>query len=172
MAHRVPGVPHRSSSSALLAALAWLSLCLQTGCTAPTAPRPESTGSRPPNILLILTDDLRHDVLGCAGDRVAMTPAIDALATHGVRFRNAFVTTSICAASRASIFTGLHERTHGYTFGTPPLADDILARSYPTLLRQSGYRTGFVGKFGVRIAEGGATEMFDVFRPSGQTYAK
>jgi len=74
---------------------------------------------RRPNILFLLIDDQRNDTLGCAGHPIIKTPVIDSLAAEGVRFRNAFVTTSICAASRASILTGLYERTHGYTFGKP-----------------------------------------------------
>ena len=77
--------------------------------------------SRRPNILFFFIDDQRYDTLGIAGHRIAQTPAIDNLARQGVRFQNAFVTTSICAASRASVLTGLTERTHGFTFGTPPI---------------------------------------------------
>lgn len=72
-----------------------------------------------PNIVFFLSDDHRWDRLGCAGHPVLKTPNIDRLAAEGVRFPNMFVTTSICAASRASILTGLYEHTHGYTFGTP-----------------------------------------------------
>ena len=103
-----------------------------------------------PNIILFVTDDQRDDFLGCAGHPVLRTPVIDGLAADGVRFANAFVTTPICAASRASIFTGAWERRHGYTFGTPPLAAGLVERSYPAVLRKAGYRTGFVGKYGVR----------------------
>ena len=53
------------------------------------------------------------------------------------RFSNMFVTTAICAASRASFLTGLHERTHRYTFGTKPITDDHVAISYPALLRKA-----------------------------------
>ena len=124
----------------------------------------------PPNVLFVLTDDHRHDHLGCAGHPVLKTPHIDALAARGVRFANAFVTTSICAASRASIFTGRYEIAHGYTFGTPPLSAGLVAESYPAVLRRAGYRTGFVGKFGVKTAGGrgdgvGPAEMFDTFVP-------
>jgi len=117
-----------------------------------------------PNILFFLADDQRNDTLGCAGHEILETPNIDRLAREGVRFENAFVTTSICAASRASIFTGLHERTHGYTFGKPPVAKRHVEASYPFLLREAGYRTGFVGKFGVGV-EGSPRRMFDVFKP-------
>src|SRR6186997_899001 len=65
-----------------------------------------------PNVLFILTDDQRFDLLGCAGHPILKTPNIDKLAGQGVRFRNMFVSTAICAASRASILTGKYERTH------------------------------------------------------------
>ena len=113
-----------------------------------------------PNILFILVDDQRGDELGCAGDPYIQTPNIDGLAERGVRFKNMFVTTSICAASRASIFTGLTERTHGYTFGRPAVSAENVATSYPVLLKEAGYRTGFFGKYGVGMQSSGA--MFDV----------
>ncbi|MEM9159663.1 MAG: sulfatase-like hydrolase/transferase, partial [Verrucomicrobiota bacterium] len=75
---------------------------------------------------------------------------------------------SICAASRASLFTSLHERTHGYTFGTPPISQEHQNASYPALLKAAGYQTGFVGKFGVNFADGRrATDeiLFDFYRP-------
>jgi len=118
-----------------------------------------------PNILFLLTDDQRYDAMGCAGNPIVRTPHMDALARGGVRFRNAFVTTPICAASRASLFTGLYERTHGYTFGTPPIRDRHLDLSFPVRLKQAGYRTGFVGKFGVGVERGGQARMFDSFAP-------
>lgn len=105
----------------------------------------------PPNIIFILTDDQRWDMLGCAGNKIIQTPNIDEIANAGVRFTHAFVTTPICAASRASIFTGLYERTHGFTFNEPPLKKEFTDFSYPVLLKQAGYRTGFVGKFGVSL---------------------
>ena len=118
-----------------------------------------------PNILFFLSDDQRHDQLGAAGHPVLETPTIDALAAAGTRFMNAFVTTAICAASRATIFTGLPERSHRFTFGTPPLERRHTDRSYPALLREAGYRTGFVGKFGIDVEPGAVRAMFDVFEP-------
>lgn len=115
-----------------------------------------------PNLLFILVDDQRHDELGCAGDPYIQTPNIDSLAEMGVRFKNMFVTTSICAASRASIFTGLTERTHGYTFGKPAVSSENVSTSYPVLLKQAGYRTGFFGKYGVSMQTKGS--MFDTFK--------
>ena len=118
-----------------------------------------------PNIVFFLVDDQRNDTLGCAVHPILKTPHVDCLASESVRFRNAFVTTSICAASRASIFTGLHERTHGYTFGKPPVPASYTDTSYPALLRQAGYRTGFIGKFGVGVTIGAKEAMFDSFTP-------
>src|SRR5215831_9804436 len=83
---------------------------------------PLQAEDKKPNILFILSDDQRFDALGCLGHPFLKTPNLDRLAAQGVLFRNAFVTTPICAASRASILTGRYERTHKYTFGTPPLA--------------------------------------------------
>lgn len=118
-----------------------------------------------PNILFVLTDDQRFDALGCAGNPVVKTPTLDSLAAKGVRFGNAFATTSICAASRASILTGLYERTHKYTFGTPPVRREHTDVSYPLQLRRAGYRVGFVGKFDVLVQPGETDAMFDVFVP-------
>lgn len=123
-----------------------------------------------PNIVFFLSDDQRNDALSCAGNAVVRTPMIDKLAARGVRFENAFVTTSICAASRASILTGMWERSHQYTFGTPPLDSQLVSASYPALLKAYGYRTGLIGKFGVNVPNGSTAEMFDEFQPQSQPY--
>ncbi len=113
-----------------------------------------------PNIIFILTDDQRWDALGYAGNNIIQTPEMDLLAKEGVYFKNAFVTTPICAASRASIFTGLFERTHGYTFGQGNINGHYIKKSYPVIMKQAGYYTGFFGKFGVRYDS--ITSLFDV----------
>lgn len=127
-------------------------------------PAPACAAERP-NIVFLLADDMRWDMMGCAGNPIIHTPHLDMLAADGSRFTNSFVTTAICAASRASILTGLHERTHRYTFGTKPIAAEHIALSYPALLQEHGYHTGFVGKFGVGVPPGATKEMFDSFAP-------
>lgn len=128
-----------------------------------------SGATRPKNVLVFLTDDQRFDQMSCAGHPVLRTPHIDGLAARGVRFTNSFVTTSICAASRATFLTGLHEGTHGFTFGTPPLAASH--PTWPALLRANGFHTGFTGKLGVKLgAKSG--ELFDWFRPMSPPYLK
>ena len=104
-----------------------------------------------PNIIFILTDDQRWDALGVAGNSIIQTPEMDALARTGTYFKNAFSTTPICAASRASILTGLYERTHGYTFQKPRLKQPYADIIYPKLLKENGYHVGFFGKLGVVI---------------------
>ena len=121
-----------------------------------------------PNVIFFLSDDHRADFLSCAGHPIVQTPVIDSLAEKGVRFENAFVTTSICAASRATLLTGLWERSHKYTFGTPAIAEAKVDASYPAVLKSKGYRTGFVGKFGVNAGKGGTAKMFDSFVPLGR----
>ncbi len=103
----------------------------------------------PPNLIFILADDLRWNTLGCMGDRIIQTPNVDRLAAEGVLFRNHFVTTSICAVSRASIFSGQYARRHGINDFATPFTAAAWAQTYPALLRKAGYRTGFIGKFGV-----------------------
>ncbi|QCW99563.1 DUF4976 domain-containing protein [Aggregatimonas sangjinii] len=103
-----------------------------------------------PNIIFILTDDQRFDALGYAGNSLISTPEMDKLAKEGTYFSNAMVTTPICAASRASILTGLYERTHNFNFQTGNIRESYMTHSYPTILKGKGYKTGFYGKYGVR----------------------
>lgn len=105
--------------------------------------------TKKPNIIFILTDDQRWDALGVAGNLIIKTPQIDALANAGTYFKNAFSTTPICAASRASILTGLYERTHGYTFQKPELQEPYAKIIYPKIFKENGYHVGFFGKLGV-----------------------
>lgn len=125
-----------------------------------------------PNIIFILTDDQRWDALGYAGNKIIQTPNMDELAKSGLYFQNAFVTTPICAASRASLFTGLYERTHDFTFGKPKLRDGYMYQSYPYLLRKAGYKTGFVGKFGVKVNEGIEDSLFNTCVKTSYPYLK
>jgi arylsulfatase A-like enzyme len=117
-----------------------------------------------PNLLFIITDDQRADMMGVVNP-ILHTPNMDRLAKEGIRLQNAYVTSPICAASRASLLTGVVERTHQLNFGTPPLAEAFVERSYPTLLRNAGYHTGLIGKFGVNTEVGATETMYDAFVP-------
>ncbi|MFC2120820.1 sulfatase [Bacteroidota bacterium] len=130
----------------------------------------EDLNKEKPNFLFILTDDQRWDALGAAGNSIIHTPNMDELASTGIRFNRAFVSTPISAASRASILTGLYERTHGYNFGTVPIQKSDTDASYPVLLRNAGYRTGFIGKFGIKVEKDVREEMFDQIKSGGWAY--
>ncbi len=102
-----------------------------------------------PNIIFLLADDLRYNSLGCMGNSIIKTPTIDRLASHGTLFKNAYVTTSICCISRASIFSGQYAaRHHIYDF-TTDFSESVRRNNFPALLKRNGYYTGFIGKYGV-----------------------
>lgn len=106
-----------------------------------------SAQSRPRrrNIVFILSDDHRYDAMSCAGHPWLKTPHLDRLAAGGVHFQNAFVTTSLCSPSRASILTGLYMHAHKVQDNFTPL--DGTLPTFPALLQKAGYRTGFYGKW-------------------------
>ena len=85
---------------------------------------------------------------------------MDKLAKGGTYFKNALVTTPICAASRASILSSMHERSHRYTFQTGDIKQEYMENAYPKILKNAGYFTGFYGKFGVNYKK--LDELFDV----------
>ncbi|EON74968.1 Arylsulfatase [Lunatimonas lonarensis] len=128
-----------------------------------------------PNIVVVLADDMRWDYLGAIGaNSVVQTPNLDKLAAEGTLFRNAFVTSAICTPSRTSILTGMYERRHGVTFGSNSvMTEEAYAQTYPMLLRENGYYTGWVGKNhtpvgksekGLGYKSGVMEESFDYWR--------
>ena len=123
--------------------------------------------SRRPNIIFLLTDDQRDNTLGAWGHPFVETPNLDQLVGQSVRFSNTYIAEPVCAPSRVSIFTGMHERIHGVGFTSAYLlTEEQWSRTYPALLRENGYYTGFIGKFGVEYYtfRGKAAEKFDFWR--------
>ncbi|MDG2122813.1 MAG: sulfatase [Verrucomicrobiales bacterium] len=119
--------------------------------------------ARQPNIIFLLTDDQRWDTLGCYGNDIIHTPNIDALSKRGITFDRAFVTSSICAPNRACILTGQYAARHGMWSFDKTLTPGQLSITYPALLKKSaGYRTGFIGKYGVGKPPG--PDVFDFNR--------
>ncbi len=102
-----------------------------------------------PNIIFLLTDDQRADTIGAMGNSIIHTPEIDTLAEQGVMFKNTFVTTSICMTNRACIFTGQYAARHRIWDFNTPFTEEQLADTYLGQLKAAGYRTGFIGKWGV-----------------------
>lgn len=104
-------------------------------------------GATRPNILFLFADDQRFDTMGCAGHPIVRTPTIDRLAKEGVRFQNAFVTTSVCWVSRAVVLTGQWARSHAQRDAIPTVTQTAIQTMFPVELRKAGYRTGHFGKW-------------------------
>ena len=105
------------------------------------------------NVLFIIADD-ESPTLGCYGDAVAVTPAIDAVAADGLIFRNAFATTASCSASRSVVMSGLHNHRNGqfghtHHFHKFASFHDVARLSLPRVMARAGYRTGRIGKYHV-----------------------
>lgn len=133
------------------------------GCDTERAER-SAAARKQPNIIFLVTDDQRADTMGCTGNTIIQTPNMDALAANGVRFKNAFVTTSICASSRASIFTGQWTRRHGINDFRTHFTPEALAQTYPMLLSQAGYRIGLIGKYGVGLKRDLPIDKYDYWK--------
>jgi N-acetylglucosamine-6-sulfatase len=100
-----------------------------------------------PNILFILSDDHRYDLMGFHKDAPEWleTPAMDRLAKEGAHLANAFVTTSLCSPSRASILTGQYMHHHRVVDNQRPVPKGTVF--FPQHLQKNGYQTGFIGKW-------------------------
>jgi N-acetylglucosamine-6-sulfatase len=103
--------------------------------------------TRPPNVVVVLVDDMRWDDLGIEGHPFAETPNIDELARAGVRFRNAYATTPLCSPSRASILTGQYAHTNGIVDNTARDSASHRLATFAQPLARAGYQTGFFGKW-------------------------
>lgn len=141
-----------------------------------------------PNFILIITDDQRFDALGVAQGQQGrisrfpwlQLPTLDSLAATGTYFKNAFVTTSLCSPSRASILTGQYTRSHGIRSNN----DQFNMASFASELKRFGYYTGYFGKWHMGNQSGprpgfdhsysfiGQGEYFDAdFQYNGKAYA-
>lgn len=105
---------------------------------------PES-GRKRPNILLITSDQHRHDCYGFAGRRIR-TPFLDGLAAGGTRFDAAITPNVLCQPARASILTGLLPLTHGVSDNQVPLDPRLGEAGFAGILSAAGYDCGFIGK--------------------------
>ena len=97
-----------------------------------------------PNILLVMSDQHRADMMGCAGDASALTPALDALAAEGVRFSRVSCQGPLCMPARASFMTERYVRDHGVYTNSSEIPPD--SPTYAWALREAGYHTSLLGK--------------------------
>lgn len=110
-------------------------------------------GAAEKNVIFFITDD-ESPTLGCYGDPVAKTPAIDALAADGTLFRNAFATTASCSASRSVVMSGLHNHANGqyghqHAYHKFSSFNNVISLALPRVMAEAGYRTGRIGKYHV-----------------------
>jgi choline-sulfatase len=97
-----------------------------------------------PNILLVMSDQHRADMMGCAGDASVLTPTLDAVAAEGVRFSRVSCQGPLCMPSRASFMTERYVRDHGVYTNWEEIAPD--SPTYTWALREAGYHTSLLGK--------------------------
>ena len=100
-----------------------------------------------PNLIVILSDDHRYDFMGFMEGSPAFleTPNLDRMAKEGAHLQNAFVSTSLCSPSRASILTGQYMHHHRVVDNQRPVPDGT--RFFPSTSKQAGYQTAFIGKW-------------------------
>ena len=120
-----------------------LLLCL------PFAPTFAAETPPPPNILLILADDLGYGDLSCNGGKIP-TPNIDSIAKNGMSFKEGYVTAPQCAPSRAGLLTGRYQQKFGFEYNGdefPNYGLPIEEKTMADYLRAAGYHTGIIGKW-------------------------
>jgi len=101
--------------------------------------------SSKPNLLFIYTDQMRGQAMGCAGNSQVKTPNIDRLASQGVMFTNAVANCPVCTPNRGVLLTGRYPLSHKAVANDLPLPPDDA--SWGNVLRDAGYRTGYIGKW-------------------------
>ncbi|MGA1369406.1 MAG: arylsulfatase [Blastocatellia bacterium] len=156
----------------LIALVLPLVLFLLLALSRPLAPGAvDSRGGRPPNIVLVVADDLGYAELGSYGQKRIRTPHLDRLAAEGLRFTDFYAGSPVCAPSRYVLMTGLHGG-HAYLRdnrevqpeGQWPIPDSTVTLA--ELLRARGYATGAFGKWGLGFvgSEGDPNRQgFDLF---------
>ncbi len=137
------------------------------------AQQPTQQSERRPNLIFILSDDHRYDAMGFTGRFAGLQiPALDEMARDGRHFANPFVSTSLCAPSRATILTGQYAHEHEVVDNQSP--SDPSLRFFPSELQGAGYQTAPLGKWHMGDSGDEARPGFDhwvSFRGQGDYYA-
>ena len=133
---------------------AWVGLLMILSVPAFVGAAQKITSVGRPNIILILADDLGYGDLGCYGQTRIKTPNLDRLASQGMRFTSAYAGSTVCAPSRCALMTGLHSG-HGLIRGNSQQSLGRGERTVAEVLREAGYHTGLIGKWG--LGEAGST---------------
>lgn len=129
-----------------LMAAVLLLCCLQSAVAQQQLPQIRTADGKLYNVIFILSDDHRYDFMGFMNKVPGLkTPNMDRLAKEGAHLENAFVCTSLCSPSRASILTGEYPHTHTIVDNNAPLPEGLIF--FPEYLQKAGYQTGFFGKW-------------------------
>ena len=128
--------------------------------------------STPQNVIFILSDDHRYDFMGFLGKPEFLeTPNMDRMARDGAYLEHAFVTTSLCSPSRASILTGQYSHHHGVVDNNTRVPEGTVF--FPQYLQTAGYETAFMGKWHMGSSTDNPRPGFDrwiSFRGQGHYY--
>jgi N-acetylglucosamine-6-sulfatase len=114
-------------------------------CALPVMQAAPAAAATPRNMIFILIDDMRFDSMSCMGHPFLKTPHLDRMAAGGMLFEHAFVTTSLCSPSRASILSGQYAHRHGVLDNSTELP--LSVPTFPVELQKAGYETAYVGKW-------------------------
>jgi arylsulfatase A-like enzyme len=139
---------------------------LAIACLLLLSPQTEAVaGVKPPNVIMILADDLGYGDLGCYGQKEIRTPNLDRLAAEGMHFTQCYAGSTVCAPSRCALMTGLHTG-HCTIRGNALVPLRREDRTVAEVLKDAGYTTGLIGKWG--LGEAGSTGVpnrkgFDYF---------
>jgi hypothetical protein len=136
------GIYYRNKKFKILLLLAVSIFSANTG-------QAKKTQTPPPNIIVIMTDDLGYGDTGCYGASRVKTPNIDRLASEGLRFTNAYAPASTCTPTRYSLMTGEYawRKKVGILPGDAAMTVNPQSLTLPGLMKRNGYVTACVGKW-------------------------
>ena len=124
---------------------------------------------KPPNILVILSDDHAYQAISAYGSRLMQTPNIDRIAREGALFTNVFVTNSLCSPARATLLTGKYSHINGREVnGGKPF--DVQQELFTRILRGDHYQTAWIGKWHLQTLPGDGLDYDKILVDQGHYY--
>ena len=137
----------------ILTTLLFLAVCFDT-----LVAQTPSLAKRPPNVVVIMADDLGYGDVSCYGATALSTPNIDRLAAEGLRFTRGYCSASTCTPTRYSFLTGRYAFRKKGTGIAPPNGPAIIqpgVETLPSILKRAGYKTAVIGKWHLGLGEEG-----------------